>query len=90
MRLRRQIEEYFDDSTSVPESVEAVLAALDENCRDAEIELELPDRSVRDCGAVENDGGAARHAGPYEGSRSWNQRAAEKYFWSVGTLPTGR
>jgi diguanylate cyclase (GGDEF)-like protein/PAS domain S-box-containing protein len=61
-RLRRQIEACFDGPTSLPESVQAILAMIDETCRDAEIEQELPDGSGRNSGTVEPTAGVAREA----------------------------
>ncbi len=43
-RLREQIEGCLDQSTSLPETVQAVVEMFDETYRDAEIELSLSDR----------------------------------------------
>jgi hypothetical protein len=43
-RLRRQIEDCYNEPASVPESVQAVLATLEETVGEAELELALVDR----------------------------------------------
>ena len=52
-RLRQQIEACLDEATDLPESVQAVLAMIDDTCRDAELELELADRLSWDSDCAE-------------------------------------